>query len=64
MQQIVTLPSHWSQTTMGDTVTDEDGQLEQLVHRLRVDDEAGPLTSQLQIRASDLRDGEPAPDAF
>ncbi|RSH91390.1 hypothetical protein EHS25_009689 [Saitozyma podzolica] len=40
---------------MGDHVTDEDGQLEQLVDRLRFEDEPGPLTRQLQTRASDLR---------
>jgi hypothetical protein len=46
---------------MGDHVTDEDGQLEQLLDRLRVEDEPGPLTRQLEVRASELRDGEGAP---
>lgn len=56
--------SHWSHSTMGDHVTDEDGQLEQLLDRLRVEDEPGPLTRQLEVRASELRDGEGAPNGF
>jgi hypothetical protein len=64
MQQPVILRSHWSHSTMGDHVTDEDGQLEQLVDRLRFEDEPGPLTRQLQTRASDLRNGEAAPNGF